>query len=88
MNRDYNIIQLIPCATELWAQHSNDESGLGRSAPLEYRMESRVLCLALVEERLCGTRRIVGVSFAGNEIYPVEEDSNFLEYSEQSIKPR
>ena len=92
MNSDYNIIQLIPCATELWAQYSTDDAGLGRDTPLQHRMESRVLCLALIEEKFSPNgktyQRIVGVSFAGNEIYLVEEDSNFLAYSEESIKPR
>ena len=71
----FMILQIIPCATELYARYKQDDG----------EFQTRVVCLALVEEKVGNEtyRRVVGMDWCGGEISSVESNANFLGYADK-----
>jgi hypothetical protein len=69
------ILQIIPCSSELYARFKQGDG----------EFQSRVICLALVEEKEGSEiyRRVVGMDWCEGEISSVETNANFLGYSDK-----
>jgi len=70
------ILQIIPCKTELYARYKHGDG--------EFR--TRVICLALVEEKSGHEtyRRVVGMDMSEYEISLVEKSMNFIGYADKT----